>query len=102
MGAGLQACPAGKPSATDSCTPSMGNCKYADEMCDCVQGMNTWACWSPADCPASVPAEMSACPTTGMSCTVAGAGCTCTADGWNCGNQYCPAEEPAAAAECEG
>jgi hypothetical protein len=31
-----------------------------------------------------------------------GSDCECTAEGWDCGNQFCPATEPATASACEG
>lgn len=105
MGGGnaMQSCPAGKPAATAMCTPAMGTCRYDGLVCDCITGMNSWACWDPATCPTTtLPDERSACPTVGQACTVGRTNCSCTDEGWNCGRQYCPPVEPAAGGECEG
>lgn len=97
-----QMCPMTEAEATGSCTPARGNCPFGDRVCDCSSETMSWACWAPADCPTTVPAEQSACSTVGMSCAPArGDNCTCTAQGWNCGNQVCPAEEPTSGGACQ-
>ena len=76
---------------------------FGERVCDCLRDSMTWACWNPADCPDVTPAEQSACDPVGMECSIAGAdSCDCTANGWSCGNQFCPATEPALASACEG
>jgi hypothetical protein len=101
MGGGQQMCQAGKPTLGSACTPASGNCRYGSEMCDCAADTSAWICWALADCPTSLPAEMSSCDTVGMACTVATDDCSCTATGWNCGHQYCPPAEPALGSECQ-
>lgn len=101
-GSTRQTCPAGKPEATDMCTPASGDCRYDSSMCDCPQGMTNWVCWAIADCPTTLPGERTACPTVGMNCAVGSDDCRCTAEGWDCGQQFCPPEEPALGSECEG
>lgn len=97
-----QMCPMTEAEATGSCTPARGNCPFGDRVCDCSSETMSWACWAPADCPTTVPAEQSECGTVGMSCAPArGDNCTCTAQGWNCGNQICPAQEPALGSACQ-
>jgi len=107
-GAGLgifagQMCPMTEAEATGSCTPARGTCMFGDRICDCITEAMAWACWSPSDCPTSVPAEQSSCGVVGMTCSpTRGTNCSCTATGWDCGNQYCPPAEPALGSACEG
>lgn len=97
-----QMCPMTEAEATGSCTPARGNCPYGDRVCDCISDTMSWACWALSDCPTTVPAEQSECSVLGMSCSPArGENCRCTAEGWDCGNQVCPAEEPALGGACE-
>jgi hypothetical protein len=97
-----QMCPMTEAEATGSCTPTRGNCPFGDRVCDCSSETMAWACWAPSDCPTTVPAEQSECSVVGMSCSPArGDNCTCTAQGWNCGNQICPAAEPALGGACQ-
>lgn len=100
---GGQMCPMTEAEATGTCTPARGSCTFGTRTCDCIAGSNSWACWSPSDCPATVPAERSSCPVVGMTCMPGGRGnCSCTDQGWSCGNQYCPPAEPALGGMCEG
>jgi hypothetical protein len=97
-----QMCPMTEAEATGTCTPSRGNCPFGERVCDCSNETMSWACWAPSDCPTTVPAEQSECSVVGMSCSPArGDNCSCTAQGWNCGNQVCPAAEPSAGSACE-
>ena len=97
-----QMCPMTEAEATGTCTPSRGNCPFGDRVCDCSSETMSWACWASSDCPTTVPAEQSACSVVGMSCSPArGDNCTCTAQGWNCGNQVCPPEEPTSGGACQ-
>jgi hypothetical protein len=99
---GGQTCPMTEAEATGSCTPARGTCTFGERVCDCDGTAMTWACWSPGDCPTSVPAEQSSCGVVGMTCSpTRGANCRCTSTGWDCGNQYCPAAEPALGSACE-
>ena len=98
-----QQCPMDEPAASETCTPAMGSCTFGTRICDCISGTNSWACWSQSDCPTSVPAEQSSCPVVGMTCSpMRGQNCNCTDSGWDCGNQFCPAAEPAVGGMCEG
>ena len=98
-----QMCPMAEPANGEACMPARGDCMFGERVCDCITPANTWACWSPTtDCPTTVPAEQSMCPVVGISCELAmGAECECEATGWNCGNQFCPAAEPAPGGACE-
>ena len=97
-----QMCPMTEAEATGSCTPARGSCPFGDRVCDCASDTMSWVCWAASDCPTSVPAERSSCGVVGMSCAPArGETCRCRADGWDCGNQFCPAEEPAVGGACE-
>jgi hypothetical protein len=107
-------CPATEPTNGGTCTPGRGDCMFGTRVCDCDNDTNAWACWDPADCPSTQPAEQAACDVVGMSCDydqTTGApsqggrnnnGCDCTATGWDCGGQFCPATEPAGGGACEG
>jgi len=106
-------CPASEPMNGGTCTPGRGDCMFGTRMCDCDNDTNVWACWDPADCPATQPAEQAACTVVGMACEyeeAAGSGqggndsndCDCTATGWDCGGQVCPATEPTGGGACEG
>ncbi|HET6338016.1 MAG TPA: hypothetical protein VFG30_32565 [Polyangiales bacterium] len=85
---------------------------FGTKICDCPNDTSVWLCWDPAtDCPATQPAEQSACSVVGIDCEFAqpqGGGqggsndCECTDTGWDCGGQFCPPAEPAAATTCEG
>lgn len=95
-----------EPKTGDTCMPMRGTCMFGSKVCDCLNGMNTWACWDPAtDCPAMRPAERDACNVLGSQCRYGmgrtGGGCQCTDMGWDCGRQYCPPAEPASATMCE-
>ncbi|HKU39485.1 MAG TPA: hypothetical protein VJR89_15105 [Polyangiales bacterium] len=92
-----------EPAMGETCMPAQGTCMVGTRICDCITPGNTWACWSPTDCPTAVPPEQSSCPVVGMTCSpTRGASCRCTANGWDCGNQYCPPAEPALGTMCEG
>lgn len=100
-------CPPVQPMSGGSCVPGSGNCMFGGLICDCINDTDTWARWDPADCPATQPAEQAACNPIGMECPYGGGGqggntCDCTDTGWDCGTQFCPATEPAAAGTCEG
>lgn len=100
---GGQMCPMTEAEATGSCTPARGTCTFDTRVCDCIRDTMTWACWSPADCPTDTPAEQSSCSVVGMTCSpMPRMTCTCTAQGWDCGNQFCPPDEPAPGGMCEG
>lgn len=100
---GGQTCPMTEADAAGSCTPARGTCMYdGGRVCDCISETMAWACWSPSDCPTTTPAERSSCSVVGMTCSpMRGVNCSCTAQGWNCGNQYCPPAEPVLASACE-
>ena len=108
-----QMCPTAEPTNGSACTPGRGNCMFGTRVCDCDNDTDAWACWDPADCPATRPAEQAACDVVGMACEYGGQGgpgqggnnnddCDCTATGWDCGGQFCPATEPTGGGECEG
>lgn len=98
-----QMCPMTEAEATGTCTPARGSCMFGERTCDCITETMSWACWSPSDCPTTVPAEQSACNVVGMTCSPAqGDRCECTQQGWDCGNQFCPPDEPASGAACDG
>jgi hypothetical protein len=95
-------CPTEEPANGTTCTAARGTCMFGTRICDCIDDTSTWACWDPAECPAPAPAERAACSVVGMQCSYGrGADCACTAEGWNCGNQYCPPAEPALGSACE-
>jgi hypothetical protein len=97
-----QMCPMTEPMNGATCTPARGSCTFGTRTCDCISDTSTWACWAPSDCPTTVPAEQSMCPVVGMSCELGmGDDCECEATGWDCGNQFCPAAEPAPGGACE-
>ena len=105
---GQQVCPTAEPANGAACQPGRGDCMFGTKICDCLNESDTWVCWDPAtDCPTTQPAEQSACPTVGIECELPGAqgqgndDCECTAVGWDCGGQFCPPAEPAAAAPCD-
>jgi hypothetical protein len=103
MGATRMTCPMEEPANASACEPGRGNCMFGTRVCDCPSDTSTWVCWDPADCGTTVPAEQAACPVVGMTCSYGrDANCECSANGWDCGNQFCPAAEPAAASSCEG
>jgi hypothetical protein len=98
-----QMCPMTEPGLGETCVAARGNCMFGTRVCDCITPGNTWACWDPGQCPTAVPAEQSSCPVVGMSCDpMRGESCTCRDNGWDCGNQFCPAAEPTAGGQCEG
>ena len=101
-GSTMQMCPMAEPANGESCVNGRGTCMFGTRVCDCLSGSNTWACWAPSDCPTSAPPEQSMCPVVGMSCGLAmNQECECEANGWNCGNQFCPPAEPAPGGACE-
>lgn len=101
-GGQMQMCPMTEPANGETCMPARGTCMFDTRICDCISGTNTWACWAPTDCPTTAPPEQSMCPVVGMSCGLGmGRECECEANGWNCGNQFCPAAEPAPGGACE-
>ena len=102
-----QMCPAAVPANGSSCTPGRGDCTIGATTCACPEETQTWACWDPADCPATLPDERAPCDLVAMECEYQNAqgngdDCECTASGWDCGRQVCPATLPAAGGECEG
>jgi hypothetical protein len=93
MGGGgeMQMCPATEPTNGGECTPGRGDCMFGTRICDCIRDSNTWACWDPADCPATPPENESPCDVVGMECEYGGGGgpggddCDCEESGWDCG-----------------
>jgi hypothetical protein len=95
MGGGgeMQMCPATEPANGDECTPGRGDCMFGTRICDCIRDSNMWACWDPADCPATPPENESPCDVVGMECEYGGGGgpggggddCDCEESGWDCG-----------------
>lgn len=97
-------CPAAPPADGASCErPEQAACRYAegellaggggfgggggaqaDTSCACVE--NAFDCFSPEDCPTTLPGEDEACTVTGVLCVVAGQNCTCSGrtDTWTC------------------
>jgi hypothetical protein len=102
-GMGRQQCPETKPSNGGTCVEARGDCMYGAEVCDCQD--DVWACWDPANCPASAPSERAGCTPVGMQCSYESQAdeldCQCTAQGWDCGRVVCPASEPVSGASCE-
>jgi hypothetical protein len=91
----MQTCPTTAPTNGTTCEPGRGNCDYsATSVCDCNRDNNMWACWDPADCPATQPANDEACPLVGMECNYGNGGggrqggCDCTDAGWDCGGNF--------------
>jgi len=101
----MQMCPAAEPMNGAACTSGPGDCMYGTRICDCPGDTDMWACWDPADCPATMPAEDSTCMPVGMECEYGmgqdGVDCDCETTGWDCGIQACPATEPAAGGMCD-
>lgn len=105
-----QVCPSAEPATGEACVSGRGDCTFGTRTCDCDGDLDTWVCWDPAtDCPATKPAEQAACPVIGIACDYPQAagqggndGCDCTDVGWDCGTQFCPPTEPAAAGACNG
>jgi hypothetical protein len=111
-GSGAQVCPPGAPATGEACVAGRGDCMYGTRICDCSNDTDVWLCWDPTtDCPATQPAEQAACPMLGIECEYdppqgsgqrGGNDCECSDTGWDCGGQFCPPAEPAAASACEG
>jgi hypothetical protein len=111
-GSTAQVCPSAEPANGEACQSGRGDCMFGTKICDCPNDTSVWICWDPAtDCPATQPAEQSACSVVGIDCEYAqpqgggqggGNDCECTDTGWDCGGQFCPPAEPAAATTCEG
>lgn len=111
-GSTAQVCPSAEPANGEACQSGRGDCMFGTKICDCPNDTSVWLCWDPAtDCPATQPAEQSACSVVGIDCEFAqpqgggqggGNDCECTDTGWDCGGQFCPPAEPAAATTCEG
>jgi hypothetical protein len=107
-----QVCPSAEPASGEACVSGRGDCMFGTKICDCPNDTSAWICWDPTtDCPATQPAERAACSIVGSQCEYAqpqGSGqggsddCECTDVGWDCGGQFCPPAEPAAATACEG
>jgi hypothetical protein len=109
-GNAAQVCPSAEPATGEVCVNGRGECTFGTRNCDCNNDSLTWVCWDPTtDCPATKPAEQAACSVVGVDCEFASDtgqggndGCECTDTGWDCGGQFCPPAEPAAASACQG
>jgi hypothetical protein len=84
-----QVCPPTAPATGQACELALlgrsggeGLCEYDADVCDCRGSV--WTCWKPADCPAAIPAERSACMVQGMLCGYPTDECECGRRGWEC------------------
>lgn len=70
-----------------------GGGTQADTSCSCVE--NAFDCFTPADCPTTLPGEDVECSVTGVRCVVEGQNCTCNGqtDTWNCATPPDPGVE---------